>query len=313
MPRAASNVYIVAEQGGPRKIGVSDSPEKRIVNLRSGRAPLSIVAIYPREAHDAGIVERLAHRLLKEKQVSCEWFAITNEQAVAAVREAIALVNSGDLSLLERELRTCSIDGCSKPVVGLGLCKLHYDRKKYGVAIDVNAPVRIRQSGALCSVDGCEEQYYATGLCRRHYQRRRNGKALEAPFQEPGLIYPCACSIDGCWRGASPKYGLCHTHKQRQERGVAMDTPIRIVRRQVRPSRAEKRGRSAPSVGRAEFSVYSPDRTASGQAAPKPPYWPRAGSLEMAAGGPWETCPKAVCHRHAGCKYTPCKQPSLAA
>jgi hypothetical protein len=38
----------------------------------------------------------VAHRLLDEKRVASEWFDVTDEQAIAAVREAIALVDSGD-------------------------------------------------------------------------------------------------------------------------------------------------------------------------------------------------------------------------
>jgi hypothetical protein len=37
----------------------------------------------------------VAHRLLKEKRLGGEWFDVTDDQAIAAVREAIALVESG--------------------------------------------------------------------------------------------------------------------------------------------------------------------------------------------------------------------------
>lgn len=95
-----ANVYIIAEQDGPRKIGISDDPVNRILSLQAGRSPLSVVASYLRDGGDAGIVERIAHRLLKEKRVVGEWFDVIDDQAIAAVREAIALVDSGDLSIL---------------------------------------------------------------------------------------------------------------------------------------------------------------------------------------------------------------------
>ncbi|MGP0001194.1 MAG: GIY-YIG nuclease family protein [Acetobacteraceae bacterium] len=69
-----ANVYIIAERDGPRKIGISDDPASRMLALREGRAPLSVVATYLRETGDAGIVERVAHRLLKEKRLDGEWF-----------------------------------------------------------------------------------------------------------------------------------------------------------------------------------------------------------------------------------------------
>jgi hypothetical protein len=37
-----ANVYIIAEQDGPRKIGMSDDPAGRMLTLRAGRAPLSV-------------------------------------------------------------------------------------------------------------------------------------------------------------------------------------------------------------------------------------------------------------------------------
>jgi hypothetical protein len=48
-----ANVYIIAEQGGPRKIGMSDDPTMRVISLQPGRAPLSVVATYPRDGGDA--------------------------------------------------------------------------------------------------------------------------------------------------------------------------------------------------------------------------------------------------------------------
>jgi antitoxin ChpS len=91
-----AHVYIVAEWDGPRKIGISDKPADRMLALRAGRAPLSIIATYPREGGDAALVEQVAHWLLREKSLGGEWFDVGDAEAVAAVGEAIALVDSGD-------------------------------------------------------------------------------------------------------------------------------------------------------------------------------------------------------------------------
>jgi hypothetical protein len=95
------NVYIIGAEGGPRKIGISDNPARRLITLgASSKRPLSVLASYPRGA-DARTVERVAHKLLVEKRLGGEWFDVTDEQAEAAVRDAISLVDNGDLTILD--------------------------------------------------------------------------------------------------------------------------------------------------------------------------------------------------------------------
>lgn len=88
-----ANVYIIREAGGGAKIGISDDPTARMLPGYR-RATLTVVASYPRPA-DARLVERVAHKLLIEKRLEGEWFDVTDKQAIAAVKEAIAIVDAG--------------------------------------------------------------------------------------------------------------------------------------------------------------------------------------------------------------------------
>jgi hypothetical protein len=90
------NVYVVRQANGPCKVGMSDSPHKRIGSLRGGRSRLTIAGKYPGQSGDARLVERVAHQLLAGKHLGGEWFDVTDAQAIAAVQEAIRLVDSND-------------------------------------------------------------------------------------------------------------------------------------------------------------------------------------------------------------------------
>ena len=65
--------------------------------------------------------------------------------------------------------RTCSIDGCEKPVRCRSLCSVHYRRMlRHG---DPEYVVPRPQYGLTCSVDGCEKDADTRGLCSAHYTR----------------------------------------------------------------------------------------------------------------------------------------------
>lgn len=67
--------------------------------------------------------------------------------------------------------RTCSEDGCAKPVYGQNRCRSHWARwyKKHP------GPRR-----KLCTVAGCGRVRVGAGLCNLHYQRARSHGTLDA-------------------------------------------------------------------------------------------------------------------------------------
>jgi hypothetical protein len=93
------NVYAIQTEGGSRpvKIGISRDPSSRLRGL-SGAQPFGIAIVHTSEVKDglARTIERAAHAILKEKRLSGEWFDVTPEEAVSAIGEAIAAIESGE-------------------------------------------------------------------------------------------------------------------------------------------------------------------------------------------------------------------------
>lgn len=97
---------------------------------------------------------------------------------------------------------TCSIDGCSNPVLSRTWCAKHYQRwRNHG---DPTFSV-FEQPKPLCIVEGCDRIGVSRQMCHTHYAswRRRVGVR--------------SCSIDGCDR---PHFGRgwCELHYERWER-----------------------------------------------------------------------------------------------
>ena len=82
--------------------------------------------------------------------------------------------------------KCCTVDGCVKHVRAVGLCAMHYERKKrHG---DVHAGGRKpsfagKLRGALCEVKGCNSHHVSLGYCATHYQRHRSGQPLSSPVR----------------------------------------------------------------------------------------------------------------------------------
>jgi hypothetical protein len=56
-------------------------------------------------------------------------------------------------------------------MMALGLCQMHYQRKRKGIADwDALTPPRMKR-GPECSVPDCARAVYARGYCAMHYQR----------------------------------------------------------------------------------------------------------------------------------------------
>lgn len=67
--------------------------------------------------------------------------------------------------------RICSIEGCVRTITGKGMCSMHYQRARRGIA-DVNIAEPVRVSGQdICHHDGCENPARSRHLCQKHYWR----------------------------------------------------------------------------------------------------------------------------------------------
>lgn len=87
----SSAVYLASSDRAPGlvKIGFSTSPEARVreivdPGMRRGCKLLRVVE----RSRDMQPVERQAHRIMRERRVSCEWFEATEQEALWAVLSA---------------------------------------------------------------------------------------------------------------------------------------------------------------------------------------------------------------------------------
>ena len=96
---SARSLYVIGGETGPLKIGISGDVAQRVATLQYDVSPTLRAHHQVRPTGDARLVERVAHQLLAAKRLRGEWFDVSIEEAIAAVEQAIALVDAGDLSL----------------------------------------------------------------------------------------------------------------------------------------------------------------------------------------------------------------------
>lgn len=89
-------VYLIEDPAnGLVKIGVSDTPHRRFGYLQSAQQE----RLYLRHEHDAGSraeafrIERAAHAALASRRVKGEWFAISLDDAMAALKAPVPTKN----------------------------------------------------------------------------------------------------------------------------------------------------------------------------------------------------------------------------
>ncbi|RCG31975.1 hypothetical protein DQ384_05380 [Sphaerisporangium album] len=132
---------------------------------------------------------------------------------------------NGDPVVLKprHKMESCSIDGCGQPHTARGYCVLHYGRWSKYGDARAEPPTSLRPT--MCTVEGCEQPVRGHGWCGLHYARWRNtGDPLGLKRKQAG-----PCRADGCERQGNGGYGWCEKHYRRfQRHGNAMVTS-RIV------------------------------------------------------------------------------------
>lgn len=104
--------------------------------------------------------------------------------------------------------RICTTDGCTKKVLGRGMCSAHYNRW------------RRAHFDRLCTGPDCTEAGVTRGLCSKHYQRfQTHGDTDEHPRRRAPV-----CSVDGCERPGNSGRGLCSMHRRRYKRNGTTET-----------------------------------------------------------------------------------------
>ncbi len=78
---------------------------------------------------------------------------------------------------------SCSVIGCSRKAASKGLCRLHRDRQKRGIAAD--APLPRQNEGLSCRALGCDRKAEDAGLCGAHAIRSRKYGENDDRFLAP--------------------------------------------------------------------------------------------------------------------------------
>lgn len=98
--------------------------------------------------------------------------------------------------------KTCSVDGCQKPVHGHGFCGTHYQQQR-------RVGKRFSKPKPRCAVHNCERRHFSRGYCELHYRRMsRNGTTELLPKR---VHIPKPCSVDNC-SAPTVSRGLCSRH-----------------------------------------------------------------------------------------------------
>jgi len=91
----AKSLYVMKSEIGLVKLGIAQDPEKRKRSIQNASG-MRLVLSHQTGPHDeARCIETVAHKLLGEKRRAGEWFDVSEDQAISAIRQAIEIVESG--------------------------------------------------------------------------------------------------------------------------------------------------------------------------------------------------------------------------
>jgi len=106
-------LYVITDDAGACKVGVSRSPQRRLRQLQTGASTRLRLARFADEPHILGSeVEAYTHWLLREAQMEGEWFKVTPDAAWVALVAAVVAVSMGNRFLddLQRDGRGYSFE-----------------------------------------------------------------------------------------------------------------------------------------------------------------------------------------------------------
>lgn len=123
--------------------------------------------------------------------------------------------------------RRCSVDECTRPHFGKGLCNTHYYRLRRNGTLALKTPAELAASRAqqseVCAVDACERIAHrrvgGEHVCKMHarrFQRHGDFETVGRRWGAPGASREC--SVDGCDRIEDGNAGLCKMHDTRRRR-----------------------------------------------------------------------------------------------
>jgi hypothetical protein len=88
-----SYVYAISDEKSKIKIGVSGHPPSRVKQLQfECRNKLTLLHSLKCQENEAYRIERTAHRLIENKKVSGEWFEVSADEAINAIKDAAETV-----------------------------------------------------------------------------------------------------------------------------------------------------------------------------------------------------------------------------
>lgn len=95
-PMHPSNVYVIADETGAHKVGISLNVAKRLISLQANNTlRLNVVWSITVPYKDARKIEDHAHWLLRRFDLGSEWFSCEEDQAIFAINKSIIAVSSG--------------------------------------------------------------------------------------------------------------------------------------------------------------------------------------------------------------------------